>query len=61
MGKVFLTRREAEMYRYLLPLPGRWETIHFSSNKGREGFVIRRKPLVWQPVKEVTNVGRNRT
>jgi hypothetical protein len=60
MARVFATRNEAELYRYTLPLADRWETIHFTSNMGREGYVIRRKPKMWrEPVKEVGDVRRD--
>jgi hypothetical protein len=42
MGRVYVTKEPAEVYRRSLPRPERWETIHFRNNKS-EGFVVRRK------------------
>lgn len=60
MSSVYSTWATAEVYRRALPRPERWETLHFRNNKS-EGFVVRRRRVIWRTVngRRVDDVRRN--
>jgi|KBSMisStaDraftv2_1062788.scaffolds.fasta_scaffold00065_7 hypothetical protein len=59
MARVYATKEPAEVYRRSLPRPERLETIHFRNNT-KEGFVVRRKRVIWRTVNgRIGDVRRN--